>query len=327
MSRARDMRTMVLAMVALCLSTAAMAGEKRHTVRSGESASTIARKHYGSGELGDFLLQYNGKTGTVIRAGEELRIPWCDVHRVEAGDSWSVLAKRYLGRAGVHPVLAALNGYEKDGVLHVGDTIVMPVVLSHALQRGETLASVAERFHGDSELAGLLRDFNEIEDPRRLSIGETLKIPLMTIRLREIPPEDHPPQVATVARKTEPEVPAPDLPAPEPPALEPPAYRPPPNRPAVFESEIRDAGRAFADGDYENARRLLEALRDRTRSEGSNVERAEVLRLLAFVYVAFDMKPEACGAFESMADLEEGATLDPDLVSPKIRDMLSRCGA
>lgn len=321
------MKRFSLTVVALCLAAGAIAtaGEKRHAVRGGESASSIARKYYGRAELGDFLLRYNGKSGTVIRAGEDLRIPWCDVHRVQSGDSWSVLAKTYLGRPGVHPVIAALNGYEKRGVLQVGDTIVMPVVLPHALERGETLASLAERFLGDTQLADLLREFNEIEDPRRLSIGETVEIPLVTVRLREIPPgDDETRPIATVAEKAKPEVRAPDLPAPPSPALEPPAYRPPPR---IFEPEIRKAGLAFEDGNYESARTILESLRDRTRSEGSDAERAEVLRLLAFVYVAFDMEPEACGALESMAGLEEEADFDPDLVSPKIRDVLFRCGA
>lgn len=321
------MRRAILSILAMGLASwsSDAAGEKTHTVRGGESASSIARQYYGSAELGDFLLRYNERAGTVIRAGEDLRIPYCEVHRVAKGDSWSTLAMRYLGRAQVHPALAALNGATKGGVLRAGESIVIPVVLSHRLERGDTLASIAERYYGGADLDDLLQAFNEIEDPRRLSIGETVKVPLVSIRLREAPPKDAVEPAAVVARRAEPEAPAPEVPAPEPIALEPPAYRPPPV--SLFESEIHDAGRAFAEGDYEGARRLLESLRDRTRSAGSDAEKAEVLRLLAFVYVAFDMRPEACAAFESMARFTAETSLDPDLVSPKIRDALSRCGA
>ena len=44
------------------------AAEREHEVRSGESASSIAKTYYGDYELGDYVLQYNSRSETMIRA-------------------------------------------------------------------------------------------------------------------------------------------------------------------------------------------------------------------------------------------------------------------
>ena len=456
---------LAVAALAMCLATirGASGGEKVHSVSSGDSASSIAAKYYGDVALGDFLLLYNGRTGTVIHAGEKLKVPYCDVHRVGKGDTWSSLATKHLEKTQAHPVVAALNGFAAGAALPAGESIVIPVVLSYQLGRGEALASIAERFYGDPDRADLLQVFNDVGDPRRLSVGETVKVPLVSIRLRKsaaadlpqkkpapvrVPqataaqdpvktaaaPKDSAPKPATVkapdvrkdsaskpaagksadarkdpapksapdkamtvpkdpapktapakavtipkgsAPKTEtvkaadvPKDPAPKTetvkaadvpkdsapktetanaadvpkdPAPKPAAdapkdrpSEPAAKTPDPPKdvpqpePTVsqssrFDKQIRDAAQVYAEGDYLRARRQLESLRDRAQSGGTDKEKAEIARLLAYVYVAFDMHAEACAAFGAAAAFPVGTTLDPDLVSPKIRDTLSRC--
>ena len=440
---------LAVAALAMCLATirGASGGEKVHSVSSGDSASSIAAKYYGDVALGDFLLLYNGRTGTVIHAGEKLKVPYCDVHRVGKGDTWSSLATKHLEKTQAHPVVAALNGFAAGAALPAGESIVIPVVLSYQLGRGEALASIAERFYGDPDRADLLQVFNDVGDPRRLSVGETVKVPLVSIRLRKsaaadlpqkkpapvrVPqataaqdpvktaaaPKDSAPKPATVkapdvrkdsaskpaagksadARKdpapksapdkamTVPKDPAPKTapakavtipkdpapktetvkaadvpkdsapktetanaadvpkdPAPKPAAdapkdrpSEPAAKTPDPPKdvpqpePTVsqssrFDKQIRDAAQVYAEGDYLRARRQLESLRDRAQSGGTDKEKAEIARLLAYVYVAFDMHAEACAAFGAAAAFPVGTTLDPDLVSPKIRDTLSRC--
>ncbi len=298
------------------------AGEHSHEVRSGESASSIAKRYYGDVELGDILLRYNGNAGTVIRAGEKLRIPYCDVHRVERGDSWSSLATRYLGKTRAYPALAELNGLTPDDVLQIGQPIVIPVVLSYQLESGDALAALAERFYGDPNLADLLQRFNEIEDPRRLSVGEIVKIPLVSTRMRKSPAPELPRKKSAPVRRLDampkdppealapPKVPAPEVEASPSPRLD---------------KEIQDASKAFSEGDYARARRLLESLREQALAGVSDGEKAEVLRLLAFVYVAFDMRAEACVAYRSLSGLTSETNLDPDLVSPKIRETLSHC--
>src|SRR5262249_57969054 len=48
---------------------------------------------------------------------------------------------------------------------------------SHVLQRGETLSSVAARFYQQPDDWRFIADENNIEDPRRLTVGTFLTIP------------------------------------------------------------------------------------------------------------------------------------------------------
>ena len=272
-------------------------GDKTHRVAPGESASSIAARYYADYELADLLLGYNGKSGTVIRVGELLKIPMCDEHVVRAGDTWSALAQRYLGRADGWPAVASLNGLSPERPLRVGQRVVFPVVLDHALRPGETLAVLAQRFYGDTKRSSVLRRFNAIDDPRRLSVGQTVKIPLVAFRASSKP---EPP--ATVA--------APSAPA------------PPPRR---FTSELRSVALALAEGEFDNAADQIGDLRDDVTRAGTTAEQVELWRLLALVSVAREDDERACQAYHALLDVKADWSPDPDLVSPKVREAFARC--
>jgi len=289
----RRLRSTVVA-AAIALVSIAHAAELEHTVRGGEYASLIAEKYYGDVEVADLLLSYNGKGGTVIHPGESMRVPYCDVHRVQPGETWTGLARQYLGRASAYPTIAVLNGLEPERSLHVGQRIVMPVVVVHELARGESLAVLADRFYGDTRMARLLERFNDIDDPRRLSVGTKIEVPLVSLLLVAEP-----------------------LPDPEPPA---------PEESREFEAAIRDARQAYEAAEFEPASAALEQIRGDVEARGSRGEQAELWRLLAFVNVALDRRDGACAAFGSLTLLRPAETeFDPDLVSPKIRRVLGEC--
>jgi LysM repeat protein len=330
----RSIVRLAAALVVLLATTAGMTGERTHTVQSGESASAIAKRYYGDYELANLLLDFNDRAGTVIRPGETLRVPYCDVHRVRAGDSWSGLAQRYLERSSAYPTIAALNGLPPEAPLRVGRTIVMPVILTHRLQRGESLSAIAERFYDNTKTTALLQEFNRIEDPRRLSIGETIEIPLITLRLAPGADESTPesanadpapvqPKSAQVA-KTSTQVAETSVAevagkakaaSPEPPAKSEPVPE--------YRSELRSAATKYQRGDYQRARSLLESIRKDVQANGTAADRSELGRLLAFVYIAFDLPEEACAAYALTGASPDG--LDADRISPKIRRALSRC--
>lgn len=284
--------SLVLLAILLAIVPACLAAERTHVVAPGESAAAIAKHYYGDHELASPLLRYNGRDGTVIRPGENLRIPYCETHVVAPGDSWSALARRFLGRADAYPAVAILNGVVPESPLRVNQKIVLPVVVPRALEKGDTLGLLADRVYGDFELGEMLQEFNGIEDPRRLSVGQTIEVPLVTLRLRD----------------------GLDAPPPEP--------TPPP--PSPFEEKLRAARQEFRAGEFEAARQRLERMTDAVRTEGSEKDRAEHGRLLAFVYVAFDLPVEACEVF---AESGEARRLDPDRISPKIRETLATCGS
>lgn len=336
-------RAVIAPLVLLVAAGAAAGGERVHVVRPGDSASAIALRTYGDVDLGALILQYNGRDGTTLRIGEEIRLPYCEIHLVRSGDSWSRIAQRYLEAASRFRAIADLNGLDPSAPLRVGQRIAIPVAMPHPLRRGETLAGLAERYYGDARRGKLLEEFNRIEDPRRLPVGGTLHVPLVSLRLREEAHRERTgssPQIARAAgprpaappRKGKPEPsvapgsdpvdrkpdggPArPEAATPDPPAAEPPAPR------EAFAAEFGVAIAAFEAGDYEAARDLLESLRANVEAGAGDAERRRLLRLLAFVYVAFERAADACEAFGAAG----GGELDPDLVSPKIRSTLAAC--
>lgn len=71
--------------------------------------------------------------------------------------------------------------------MQVGQKLILPVagksytalqgaeVITHTIQRGETLSTIAKRYKVD---IAVLRSYNKIKNERRLQIGQTLKVPL-----------------------------------------------------------------------------------------------------------------------------------------------------
>ncbi len=300
-------RILVLA-ISLSAATVGTASPRIHKVRRGESASSIAQRYYGNYKLTELLLKYNGKSDTVIQPGEKLKVPFCEVHRVRGGDTLSRLAQRYLDRPLAYREIAALNNLNPNTPLQVGQRIVIPVILSHALERGESLATLAKLFYDDTDMAHVLQSYNGIDDPHRLSVGQKIEVPLVSFVNRGEAQAS--PEPASVEREKRTVEPAPKPAAPEPPR---------------FQSKIALARTAYSLGEYGRARELLEALQPDVLRNGSAVERADLLRLIAFVYVAFDLPVQACAAHRSLSRLSPGTRLDPDFVSPKIRQVLSEC--
>jgi len=342
----RSLRAVGAGLAVVLVTGASLAAERIHVVRSGESASSIALRYYGDPELAPLLLRYNGKERSGLSTGERLRIPQCRVHVVASGDSWSGLAQRYLRRPSAHAVLASLNGHPPGDPLRVGERIMIPVSVPHRLRGGETLTDLAQRYYGDPGLSEVLRLFNGIEDPRRLPVGQTLQVPVVTLRHRDdagratrdpakrnAPPPSSgaptgsDPKLARIGPERAPTRPATEQTEPRIQPQEQTAPLSPTPRPlgagdARFGEQVREATRALSEGDYGRARRILEAVRPGAASAGTEAERTEAHRLLAFVYVAFDLPGEACDAWQPVRH----TPLDPARISPKIRQTLARCG-
>lgn len=320
MSRAAQVLFVVLGLVVSAMGVSE-ASERKHVVAPGESVSAIAKRYYGNFELTPLLLAYNGRESTVLQPGGTLRIPYCEVHRVQRGDSWSVLSQRYMKGMSNYAVVAELNGMLPERPLQPGDQIVFPVFLEHRLERGETLGALAERYYGQPSFGRLLQESNRLDDPRRLSVGETVRVPLLDFRLTAAVEKVEVARVRAPDPEPKKSKPAP-IPSPEQ-ELEP-KPKPPDEPPEQFEREIRSARELFHAGEFEKSRELLESIRKGVAAESPAAERAEYARLLAFVYVAFELPAEACEVYGSIA-APVPTELDPDMVSPRIRDTLSGC--
>lgn len=315
-ARAPAAAGLAVALAVFAATPPALARARTHVVARGESASSLAKTFYGNASLGDLLLLYNGRSGTVIHPGERLTVPFCAVHRVRSGETWSELAQRFLGRPGAAAALADLNGTGLEAPLRVGATVVVPVVVKHALARGETLAALAARCYGDAGKAGLVARFAGIDDPTRLAVGTVVEIPVVAFR-RAPGSHDGPAPTPTPTATPHPTPrPAPTVAA---------SSTPPPEPAPRYAKPLDEAERSFTVGDYDHARQVLEGLRGPVSANGSPEDRRRIARLLAFVYVAFDRDEEACRAYRSEPGALDRSALDPDLVSPRIREVLSRC--
>jgi hypothetical protein len=308
----------------------AFGADRIHRVEAGESASSIARFYYGDYELADLLVEYNGGGDAAkIRVDQRLKIPICPEHRVRAGDAWSVLAERYVDRGDVWPSIAILNGMLPEKPLTIGTRIVFPVVMPHTLSRGETLAVLARRYYGDPERADVLQQFNAIDDPRRLSVGQTIDVPLIDFRAAGKPAETDPPppaerakrdlaataggeEATVVEKRAEPKIP-PAEPEPEKPAGLP------------FAEPLARAADAIDRGEFERARTTIESLLERVEAAGTDEAKTRLWEMAATLYVAYDEPQRACEAFRKLAALPAEPDLDPDRVSPKIRRAWSDC--
>ena len=322
------MRALALALAIVLLAAPAVrAADKVHVVAAGESAPALAKKYYGDSSLSDLLLRYNGKSGKMIHPGDRLSIPYCEVYRARSGDTWSELAKKHLGRATAAPTLAELNGYSSDKPLRVGARIVVPVVLEHTLARGESLSSLAQRFYGDPAKAATLQAFSRIEDAKNLAVGTPLEIPLIAFVRADTTQtaDDAKKPIAAAAPARVPAPTAAPAPAPAPAPAKPAETAKVTEAPPRFVGPLDAAGRSFASGDYDRARDILESLREIVASEGTEADRRNWSRFLAFVYIALDRDADACAVYRAGSQGSAPTALDPDLVSPRIRDVLLKC--
>jgi hypothetical protein len=88
---------------------------------------------------------------------------------------------------------------------------------------------------------------------------------------------------------------------------------------------LAEAGRSFADGEYDHARETLELLRERVTGEGGPSDRRAWSELLAFVFIALDRDADACLTYRSGPPAATPEEFDPNLVSPRIRQVLASC--
>ena len=163
-----------------------------HTVKSGETLSSIAKKYHL--QL-DYLSALNGLTRTSsVRSGQRLKIEGdlpkleakvdepvakvmkssknADAYTVKPGESLNVIASR----AGITVAeLASLNDLNARAGLRVGQQIMVPkTVIDYKVKRGDTLIGLANRYGLESSK---LAEMNAIQPNTQLRIGDVIKVP------------------------------------------------------------------------------------------------------------------------------------------------------
>ncbi|HJL30768.1 MAG TPA: LysM domain-containing protein, partial [Polyangiaceae bacterium LLY-WYZ-15_(1-7)] len=100
----RRLAVAVLASLALALTLTFSSAQAhrgyQHVVREGETLASIAERYYGDPRRENVLVAENGLTaqgGSPIEVGLRLQVPYVTYHRVQPGETWQELARRFYG--------------------------------------------------------------------------------------------------------------------------------------------------------------------------------------------------------------------------------------
>jgi nucleoid-associated protein YgaU len=139
-----------------------------HTVASGETLSSIAKRYLGSENAWRTIAKANPTVDpTAMKIGTKLKIP-----ARESGSAGTV-ASSSGGSSGGSATTAARTTSSTSGAS--GDL--------HTVASGDTLASIARRYYGNSKYWQRIYDANRSvigSDPAALKIGQKLSLPSKT---------------------------------------------------------------------------------------------------------------------------------------------------
>jgi tetratricopeptide (TPR) repeat protein len=127
-----------------------------HRIASGESISKLALKYYGDFKKYHHIANFNNMTdATRVRVGQRILIPEIDgvsiddLIRVSGDTSTATVQPRQI----------------------TGDYSV------HQIQPGESLSIIAKNYYGDFSLFRVIADYNGINDPTSVKVGQIIKVP------------------------------------------------------------------------------------------------------------------------------------------------------
>lgn len=271
-----------------------------HVVAQGETLAQIATRVYGTPRFETAIAGANALDahgGSVIVAGQPIEIPAPAHHRVQEGESWFAIARVFLGDNRRGDVLARANGAVAWVPPVAGQEVVVPAVVAHIAEEGETMPRIAERYLGDMNKAWELDAFNFRKGDQKLARGDVVLVPLLGLSLSE----DGKKEARAAADRTRSE-----------------------GGGQTYEAQRR------AEGDIPplladvRAGRYVDAVAKGNRLLGSGEltkpQLSAIQRALLEAYVALDapgLAAGACAAWRANAATEPN--LDPRLVSPKIR--------
>ena len=274
-----------------------------HVVLPGETLARIAHVTYGDARFETVLVGANAldvQGGSPIVAGMRIEVPAPGHHRVQEKETWADLALAWLGDKKRQDVLARANGAVSWVPPVPGQEIMLPAVLTHIANDGESTTTLARRYYSDPNRSWELDQYNA-RKPGNLRRGEVVLVPLPDLALTELGKRE--------ARK----------------ALE---------HASTEGGGVAHEAQRHADAElpillgHVAAGRYVDAVALGNRLLGTGEltrpQLATVHRALLEAYVALDATGAAAGACAAWRANTADVKLDPRLVSPKIR---AACGA
>jgi len=276
--------SLILTLSLVMIASPVVGGVKSHTVRQGESLSSISAAFYGDKTRFNYIALYNSiKNPANIIPGYRLKLPYSDRVTLRKGESISLLAKRIWGNSRMFTILGKLNGITRPESVSAGTSLAVPVLIPYRLSQGETLSTVARDLMGDPMAYDLIAIASKINKPESVPIGTLIKVPVVLNRAKK-------PKSTPQAR-------------PKPKPAKPPKAVPAPSRkaPSELANRIGSAEREFRQGNYQEAKGLLLRIEHRL----IKPEHSEALRILASCHYAYGDTSLA------LDTLRKAYTLDP----------------
>jgi LysM repeat protein len=160
-----------------------------HVVSHGETLAQIAIKMYGSPRFETALVGANAldaQGGSLIVPGQRLEIPAPAHHRVAPeGETWTELARIYLGDSRRAETLARANGAVSWVPPAPGQEVEIPAVVAHIASEEDSMPRLAQRYLGDVNKSWELDNYNFKKGDTKLLRGEVVLVPLLDLSLTE----------------------------------------------------------------------------------------------------------------------------------------------
>ena len=161
--------------------------ETIYIVQPGDTLGLIAKRFLGSAARWPEIFNVNRDTiqnPDLIRVGQALRIPvQFGTHIVQSGETLRSIAAQFLGDATCWRAIFDVNRdrIQNPDLIRVGQALRIPMpLLTHVVQAGETLRSIAARFLGAEgrwrEIFEANRD--QIQNPDLIRVGQQIVIPV-----------------------------------------------------------------------------------------------------------------------------------------------------
>ena len=131
-----------------------------HTVKPGETISSLAEKYYGDYRKFHIIAKYNEiEDATRLAVGQQIKVP---------------VIKGMPIVAGTHDIRTE-DG--KPASLMEEDVVVVRRYVRHVVKPGDSLSKLAGIYYGDVKRYDVIADFNGLASPTAISVGQELKIP------------------------------------------------------------------------------------------------------------------------------------------------------
>ncbi|MAQ17962.1 MAG: hypothetical protein CMN30_24590 [Sandaracinus sp.] len=161
----------------------------QHVVREGETLASIAERYYGDPRRENVLVAENGLTaggGAPIEVGLRLLVPHVTYHRVEEGQTWSAIARRFYGDPRRSFVIVEANDASQSEQPAEGTELLIPYPLRHVTGQSDTLQRVAKAYYGNGgrDETRRLRRFNDLRT-NRIARGQIILVPVEDLKLSD----------------------------------------------------------------------------------------------------------------------------------------------